>query len=166
MFRQAQSGLEVLLVHPGGPFFVRKDEGAWTIPKGEANAGEDLLTRAKIEFAEELGFSPAGEELFSLGEIKQKGGKTVHAWAFAGDLPPDFILRSNTFELRWPRGGKSQVFPEIDRAEFFPEPIARQKINPAQLPLLDRLQAILSRQNRLVTREEPALVHRPSHSHG
>jgi predicted NUDIX family NTP pyrophosphohydrolase len=165
MFRQAKCGLELLLVHPGGPFFARKDDGAWTIPKGEASAGEDLLTRAKIEFAEELGL-PAGEELFSLGEIKQKGGKTVHAWAFAGDLPHDFVLHSNTFELRWPRGGKSQVFPEIDRAEFFSEPIARQKINPAQLPFLDRLRAILSGRNSLVTPEEAALVHRPSASHG
>jgi predicted NUDIX family NTP pyrophosphohydrolase len=139
MFRRASRGLEALLVHPGGPFFARKDAGAWTIPKGEAAPDEDLLARAKIEFAEELGFAPAGD-FFSLGEIKQKGGKTVHAWAFEGDLPANFVLRSNEFEIEWPpRSGKRSRFPELDRAEFFPEEIARQKVNPAQLDFLDRL---------------------------
>jgi predicted NUDIX family NTP pyrophosphohydrolase len=139
MFRRRDGGLEVLLVHPGGPFFVKKDEGAWTIPKGEAAPDEDLLTRAQIEFEEELGFRPHGNWI-ELGSIKQKGGKTVHAWAFEGDLPDSFKLKSNTFEIEWPRrSGKRKQFPEIDRAEFFPQDLARQKINPAQIILLDRL---------------------------
>jgi predicted NUDIX family NTP pyrophosphohydrolase len=139
MFRRRDGQLEVLLVHPGGPFFAKKDEGAWTIPKGEAAPDEDLLTRAQIEFEEELGFRPHGNWI-ELGSIKQKGGKTVHAWAFEGDLPDSFKLKSNTFEIEWPpRSGKRKQFPEIDRAEFFPQEIARQKINPAQIILLDRL---------------------------
>ena len=144
MFRRRRGELEFLLVHPGGPFFVRKDEGAWSIPKGEAAADEDLLSRARIEFAEELGLEPHGD-FVPLGSIKQAGGKTVYAWAFEGDLPRDFVLRSNTFELEWPpRSGKHQIFPEIDRAEFFPEKVARRKINPAQVELLDRLRQIVT----------------------
>jgi predicted NUDIX family NTP pyrophosphohydrolase len=145
MFRIKYNKLEVLLAHPGGPFFARKDDGVWTIPKGEIAPGEDLLKRAQIEFEEELGIRPLGNWI-DLGSIKQKGGKTVHAWAFEGDLPDSFKLKSNTFELEWPpRSGKLKQFPEIDRAEFFPEEIARQKINPAQLPFLDRLRAALNR---------------------
>src|SRR5207249_11505180 len=141
MFRPKSDGLEVLLVHPGGPFFARKDEGAWTIPKGETVPGEDLLVRAQIEFEEELGIRPSGNWI-ALGSIKQKGGKTVHAWAFEGDLPGSFQLRSNTFEIEWPpRSGNLKQFPEIDRAEFFGDEIARRKINPAQVALLDRLRA-------------------------
>jgi predicted NUDIX family NTP pyrophosphohydrolase len=144
MFRRKNDKLEMLLAHPGGPFFQRKDDGAWTIPKGEAAAGEDLLTRAQIEFEEELGIKPSGNWI-SLGSIKQKGGKVVHGWAFEGDLPKFFKLRSNTFEMEWPpRSGKLKAFPEIDRAEFFAEEIARQKIKPAQVPFLDRLPAVLS----------------------
>jgi len=143
MFRRESGALEVLLVHPGGPFFQRKDEGAWTIPKGEAFSGEDLLARAQTEFEEELGIRACGDWI-ELGSTKQKGGKTVHAWAFEGDLPASFQLRSNTFELEWPpRSRKLKEFPEIDRAEFFTEEIARRKINPAQLVLLDRLRAAL-----------------------
>jgi predicted NUDIX family NTP pyrophosphohydrolase len=139
MFRRKNDKLEVLLVHPGGPFFQRKDDGAWTIPKGEAAPGEDLLARAQIEFEEELGIRPHGNWI-ELGSIKQKGGKTVHAWAFEGDLPESFILKSNTFEIEWPpRSGTLKQFPEIDRAEFFGEEIARRKMNPAQVPFLDRL---------------------------
>lgn len=145
MFRRQGGGLEVLLVHPGGPFFVNKDEGTWTIPKGEVPPGEDLLKRAQLEFEEELGIRPQGEWI-ELGSIKQKGGKTVHAWAFEGDLPVSFHLKSNTFELpRPPRSGKLKRFPEIDRAEFFPEETARRKINPAQVALLDRLHEKLKR---------------------
>jgi predicted NUDIX family NTP pyrophosphohydrolase len=145
MFRIKDNKLDVLLVHPGGPFFARKDDGVWTIPKGEIAPGEDLLKRAQIEFEEELGIRPHGNWI-DLGSIKQKGGKTVHAWAFEGDLPDSFKLKSNTFELEWPpRSGKLKQFPEIDRAEFFPEEIARQKINPAQIPFLDRLRAALNR---------------------
>jgi predicted NUDIX family NTP pyrophosphohydrolase len=136
--------IQVLLAHPGGPFFARKDDGVWTIPKGEAGPGEDLLTRARIEVEEELGIKPTGN-LISLGSIKQKGGKTVHAWAVEGDLPEQFELKSNLFEIEYPpRSGKFKQFPEIDRAEFFSEEIARQKINPAQIPFLDRLKAALA----------------------
>jgi predicted NUDIX family NTP pyrophosphohydrolase len=139
MFRRKGGTLEVLLVHLGGPFFARKDEGAWTIPKGEAGPDEDLLTRAQIEFEEELGIQPHGNWI-ELGSIKQKGGKTVHAWAFEADLPDSFELKSNTFEMEWPpRSGKLKQFPEIDRADFFGEEVGRRKINPAQIILLDRL---------------------------
>src|SRR5213079_1376391 len=144
MFRRRNNKFEVLLVHPGGPFFARKDDGAWTIPKGEAAPGEDLLTRAQIEFEEELGFQARGEWI-ELGSTKQKGGKTVHAWAFEGDLPESFEPESNLFEMEWPpRSGKFKEFPEIDRAEFFTEEIARQKLKSAQAPFLDRLRAALS----------------------
>jgi predicted NUDIX family NTP pyrophosphohydrolase len=139
MFRRRNKELEVLLVHPGGPFFSRKDDGVWTIPKGEAAPGEDLLTRAQIEFEEELGFEPRGGWI-ELGSIKQKGGKTVHAWAFEGELPESFELKSNLFEMEWPpRSGRRKTFPEIDQALFFSEELARRKINPAQLSFLDRL---------------------------
>jgi predicted NUDIX family NTP pyrophosphohydrolase len=145
MFRRGNNKFEVLLVHPGGPFFAGKDEGTWTIPKGEAAPGEDLLGRAQIEFEEELGFRPEGEWI-PLGSIKQKGGKTVHAWAFEGDLPDSFKLKSNLFEMEWPpRSGKLQTFPEIDRAEFFRGEIAWRKINQAQTLFLDRLIAALNR---------------------
>ena len=143
MFRVKNNKLELLLGHPGGPFFAKKDDGAWTIPKGEAAPGEDLLARAQIEFEEELGIKPSGNWI-ELGSIKQRGGKTVHAWAFEGDLPDSFKLKSNVFEMEWPpRSGKLKKFPEIDRAEFFAEEIARQKLNPAQTPFLDRLRAAL-----------------------
>ena len=143
MFRRKNDGLELLLVHPGGPFFAKKDDGVWSIPKGEASSGEDLLTRARIEFDEELGFKPIGDWI-SLGSIKQKGGKTVHGWAFEGDLSEGFELKSNLFEMEWPpRSEKMKQFSEIDRAEFFTEEIARQKINPAQIALIDRLRAAI-----------------------
>jgi predicted NUDIX family NTP pyrophosphohydrolase len=144
MFRRRNNEFEVLLVHPGGPFFARKDEGAWTIPKGESAPGEDLLTRAQIEFEEELGFRPRGEWI-ELGSIKQKGGKTVQAWAFEGNLPELFEPKSNLFEIEWPpRSGKRKQFPEIDQALFFSEEVARRKIKPAQVPFLDRLRAVLA----------------------
>jgi predicted NUDIX family NTP pyrophosphohydrolase len=143
LFRRSGTNLEVLLVHPGGPFFSNKDQGSWSIPKGEALPGEDLLSRAKIEFEEELGVVATGEFL-ALGWIRQKGGKTVHAWAVEGDLPAGFQLASNLFELEWPsRSGHLQSFPEIDRAEFFSEEVARQKINSGQVELLDRLTSLL-----------------------
>jgi predicted NUDIX family NTP pyrophosphohydrolase len=139
MFRTREGGPEVLLIHPGGPYFQRKDEGAWSIPKGEVADGEDLLERARIEFQEELGVAASGDRI-ELGSIKQKGGKTVHAWAFAGELKNDFKLVSNTFEMEWPpRSGKVQQFPEVDRASFFPLEEARRKINVAQTVFLDRL---------------------------
>lgn len=140
MFRRTSGGLEVLLVHPGGPFFRNKDDGAWTVPKGEAAEDEDLVARAKLEFREELGIEPAGAELIDLGSVKQKGGKTVHAWAFEGTLPIEFVAKSNTFAMEWPpRSGRTQEFPEIDRAEFFAIETARAKINDAQIAFLDRL---------------------------
>src|SRR6266516_4916894 len=146
MFRRRTNQLEFLLVHPGGPFFARKDEGVWTIPKGEAAPKEDLLTRAQIEFEEEVGFRPENVgQWIELGWIQQKGGKIVHAWAFEGNLPEPFECKSNLFELEWPpRSGKRKQFPEIDRAEFFTEDIARQKLKPTQVPFLDRLRAALS----------------------
>lgn len=139
MFRTRNAGLEVLLVHPGGPYFQNRDDGAWTIPKGEAAESEDLLTRARIEFEEELGVAASGTWM-GLGSVKQKGGKAVHAWAFAGDLKDDFKFVSNTFEMEWPpRSGKVQRFPEVDRASFFPVEEARRKIDLAQNVFLDRL---------------------------
>ena len=144
MFRRGGDRLEFLLVHPGGPFFTNKDAGAWTIPKGEAANGEDLLTRARVEFEEELGVAASGNWI-ELGAIRQKGGKTVHAWAVEGDLPIGFVITSNEFEIEWPpRSGRRARFPEIDQAHFFDEPTARVKINPAQLPFLDRLRAHLA----------------------
>jgi predicted NUDIX family NTP pyrophosphohydrolase len=148
MFRRGKEGLEVLLVHPGGPFFRNKDMGAWTIPKGEAAEEEDLRTRARIEFEEELGLRPA-EEWIDLGSVKQKGGKTVHAWAFEGDLGPDFKLASNTFEMEWPpRSGRTAQFPEVDQASFFPLELARSKMNQAQTVFLDRLCDALDRETK------------------
>jgi predicted NUDIX family NTP pyrophosphohydrolase len=145
MFRRRKNKLEVLLAHPGGPFHVHKDDGAWTIPKGEAAPGEDLLTRAKIEFEEEVGFRPENVRgWIELGSIIQKGGKTVHAWAFEGDLPESFEPKSNLFEMEWPpRSGKLKEFPEIDRAEFFTEGVARRKLKPTQVPFVDRLRSAI-----------------------
>jgi predicted NUDIX family NTP pyrophosphohydrolase len=143
MFRRKGNRLEVLLAHPGGPFWTKRDDGAWSIPKGEASPGEDLLSRARTEFEEELGVKPSGDWI-PLGSIKQKGGKVVHAWAVERDLPKSFRLNSNTFPMEWPpRSGKLTEFPEVDRAEFFPEEIARVKINAAQAEFLDRLRAAL-----------------------
>jgi predicted NUDIX family NTP pyrophosphohydrolase len=139
MYRRTERGLEVLLAHPGGPYFVKKDLGGWTIPKGEPDPDEPIEAAAEREFTEETGLPVTGERL-ALGEIRQKGGKTVHAWAFAGEIPPGFVPTSNDFEMEWPpRSGKRARFPEIDKAEMFPLELARQKINPAQAEFLDRL---------------------------
>jgi len=144
MFRRKNNSFEFLLVHPGGPFWRNKDDGAWTIPKGEAAPGEDLLACARREFEEELGIKPSADWV-PLGSIKQKAGKTVHSWAFEGDLPDDFKLKCNTFEIEWPpRSGRTKEFPEIDRAEFFSHEIARRKINPAQIPFLDRFRNVVA----------------------
>jgi predicted NUDIX family NTP pyrophosphohydrolase len=119
----------------------------WTIPKGEALPGEDLLVRAQIEFEEEVGIRPSGNWI-ELGSIEQKGGKTVYAWAFEGDLPDSFKLKSNTFEIDWPpRSGKLKQFPEVNGAEFLTEDVARRKINPAQIVLLNRLHERLRRES-------------------
>ena len=152
MVRRTNNAIEFLLVHPGGPFWKNRDDGAWTIPKGEAQPDEDLLTRARIEFEEELGLKPAGD-FIPLGRIKQKGGKTVHAWAFEGNLPPDFKIKSNTFEIEWPpRSGRRESFPEVDRAAWFTVADARVKILEGQRPLLDRLEALLADGGEAVAR--------------
>ncbi|MBO0695938.1 MAG: NUDIX domain-containing protein [Verrucomicrobia bacterium] len=145
MFRRRKNKFEVLLAHPGGPFFAHKDDGVWTIPKGEAASGEDLLTRAQIEFEEEVGFRPkAVVDWIALGWIKQKGGKIVHAWAFEGELPGGFECKSNLFEMEWPpRSGKHRMFPEVDQACFFSEEVARRKLKSTQVPFIDRLLAAL-----------------------
>lgn len=140
LHRRSASQLEVLLVHPGGPFWARRDEGAWSIPKGEYDpAAETPLEAARREFAEELGVDlPAGEPL-DLGEVRQRSGKRVHAFALAGDLDPGSV-RSNTCEVRWPpRTGRTIVVPEVDRAEWLPLEEARVKLLEAQRPLLERL---------------------------
>jgi predicted NUDIX family NTP pyrophosphohydrolase len=144
MYRIAGGNLQVLLAHPGGPFFRNKDDGAWSIPKGEVEPGEDLLEGAKREFAEETGFAPTGP-FIALKLVKQKGGKTIHAWAFEGDCNPSTIV-SNTFTLEWPpRSGRRMEFPEIDRAAFFDLAAARKKINPGQAALIDELEVIRRR---------------------
>jgi predicted NUDIX family NTP pyrophosphohydrolase len=140
LHRSGAAGPEVLLVHPGGPFWAKRDLGAWSIPKGEYDDGEDPLACARREFAEELGSPPPdGAEPVDLGEVRQKGGKVVMAWAIAGDFDAAAI-RSNTFEMEWPpRSGTTREFPEVDRAEWFGLDEARERILPAQAPLLDRL---------------------------
>lgn len=143
MFRRRNDVLEVLLVHPGGPFYQKKDDGIWTIPKGEAEPGEDLLSRARTEFEEEVG-TPANGDWIDLEWIKQKGGKIVYAWAFEGNLSDDFQVCSNSFEMEWPpRSGRMQSFPEVDQACFFSLEEARRKLKEAQTPFLDRLKAAL-----------------------
>jgi predicted NUDIX family NTP pyrophosphohydrolase len=143
LFRRAGADLEVLLVHPGGPFWAKRDHGAWSIPKGECDDGEDPRSAAWREFGEELG-SPAPEgDALELGEVRQKAGKIVLAWAIAGDLDAEQII-SNTFTMEWPpRSGRAQSFPEVDRAGWFSLAEARERINPAQVPLLDRLSQAL-----------------------
>jgi predicted NUDIX family NTP pyrophosphohydrolase len=129
----------VLLVHPGGPFWARRDAGAWSIPKGEHGDAEDPEACARREFEEELGTPLAATELVDLGTVRQRNGKVVRAWAAEGDLDPAAI-RSNTFEMEWPpRSGRTQEFPEVDRAAWFDLATAREKLIPAQAALLDRL---------------------------
>lgn len=143
MYRRQHGELQVLLVHPGGPFFRNKDAGAWTIPKGEVQPGEELLAAACREFAEEIGSKLAGEFL-PLTPVKQKGGKTVHCFAVAGDVDPAKIV-SNTFQLEWPpKSGRLMDFPEVDRAEWFTPATAAQKINAAQAAFISELQTKLS----------------------
>jgi predicted NUDIX family NTP pyrophosphohydrolase len=131
--------MEVLLVHPGGPFWAKKDLGAWTIPKGEHDEGEDAMACAIREFTEETGSQPNPGELTDLGTIKQKAGKIVQAWALEGDLDASAVV-SNTFSMQWPpRSGRMQEFPEVDRAEWFALDVAAARINPAQAAFLERL---------------------------
>jgi predicted NUDIX family NTP pyrophosphohydrolase len=143
LYRRRPGTLEVLLGHPGGPFFERRDAGVWSIPKGLVEIGEDLLSVAEREFLEETGApAPAGERL-DLGSIVQRGGKTVHAWAVEGDVDPA-TAHSNLFQMEWPpRSGQVGTFPEIDRVEWFSPAEARKRVNPGQIPLIDRLEAAL-----------------------
>jgi predicted NUDIX family NTP pyrophosphohydrolase len=139
LHRRVNDRTEVLLVHPGGPFWARRDLGVWSIPKGEYEPGEDPLAAALREFEEELGSPAPDGDRADLGEIRQRAGKLVRAWAVAGDLDVSRV-HSNTFELEWPpRSGRRASFPEVDRAEWFELDLARQKIVGAQAALLDRL---------------------------
>ena len=139
LYRRGADGPEVLLVHPGGPLWARRDLGAWSIPKGVLEDGEDARACALREFEEELGSPPPAGPLLELGAIRQKGGKLVEAWGVEGDLDPDTV-RSSTFVLVWPpRSGTLREFPEVDRAGWFGPDEARAKLIPAQAELLDRL---------------------------
>jgi predicted NUDIX family NTP pyrophosphohydrolase len=141
LHRRGEDGLEVLLVHPGGPFWAKKDLGAWSIPKGEHDDAEEALDCALREFEEETGSRPNEGELDDLGTVRQKSGKVVQAWALAGDLDTGAI-RSNTFTIEWPpRSGRKSEYPEVDRAAWFGLDEARRRINPAQSAFLDRLLA-------------------------
>jgi predicted NUDIX family NTP pyrophosphohydrolase len=142
LYRTNGGAIQVLLVHPGGPMWARRDLGAWSIPKGEYQADEDPEAAARREFEEELGAPAPVGEARDLGEVRQKSGKLVRAWALEGDLDVAEIT-SNTLELEWPpRSGKLIEIPEVDRADWFPLAVAREKINPAQAVLLDRLAAL------------------------
>jgi predicted NUDIX family NTP pyrophosphohydrolase len=144
LYRRRGDRLEVLLVHPGGPLWARRDAGAWSIPKGEYDDGEEPLAAARREFEEELGTAPPDGDAAELGEVRQKSGKFVRAWAIAGDLDPATAV-SNTFELEWPpRSGRRIEVPEVDRAEWFALDAAREKLNPAQVVLLERLAEVLA----------------------
>ncbi len=143
LYRVDGDALEVLLVHPGGPLWARRDVGAWSIPKGEYAPSEEPLAAARREFTEELGAPVPDGEPLALGDVRQKSGKRVSAWAIPGDLDPEGIT-SNEFELEWPpRSGRRRTFPEVDRAAWFGLAEARRRINPAQAELLDRLVAAL-----------------------
>ena len=144
LYRGAGTARELLLVHPGGPFWAKKDKGAWSIPKGEYEEGENPLAVAKREFAEELGCPPPEGRYIELGELKQPSGKRIAAFAVAGDLD-SATVKSNLFELEWPpKTGRKQSFPEVDRAQWFTLAEAREKILPGQAPFIDRLRDLLS----------------------
>lgn len=141
VYRRRADGLEVLLVHPGGPFWAKRDAGTWSIPKGEYLAGEEPADAARREFAEETGWTLAGS-LVPLGDVRQASGKVITAFAAKGDFDPS-TLRSNTFEVEWPpRSGRRAIFPEVDRASWFSLAEAREKLIEGQRPLLDRLQGL------------------------
>jgi predicted NUDIX family NTP pyrophosphohydrolase len=143
LFRERGGQLEVLLVHPGGPFWAKKDDGAWSIPKGEFTSDEEPLAAARREFEEELG-APVDGDFIPLGAVKQAGGKVVHAWAARGNFDPA-RLKSSSFSMQWPpRSGRQQEFPEVDRAEWFLLETARTKILKGQAGFLDRLLECLS----------------------
>jgi predicted NUDIX family NTP pyrophosphohydrolase len=149
LFQIHDRELRVLLVHPGGPFWRNKDAGAWSIPKGEYTGDEDARSAAWREFEEETGMRPSAAAAIDLGEIRQKGGKSVIAWAVEGDFDPT-DLRSNLFEMPWPpRSGRTEWFPEVDRARWCDPDTAREKIIPAQAEFLDRLAACLHQRGRM-----------------
>ena len=144
LYRLTGTHPEVLLAHPGGPFWAQRDAGAWTIPKGLVDEGEDSLAAARREFEEETGVTPSGPYV-PLGTVRQKAGKQVHAWAWEGNLDAG-LIRSNPVTMEWPRGsGRWLEFPEIDRCAWFDLKSARQKINPAQAEFIDRLEALIAR---------------------
>lgn len=143
LYRKSRPGLEIFLAHPGGPFWRRRDAGAWTIPKGAVEQGETLLAAACREFQEETGIIPHSPFL-PLGSIRQKAGKIIHAWAWEGDADPARIV-SNSMKTEWPRGsGRWISYPEIDRCAWFDEAAARTRLNPAQAELVDRLESALA----------------------
>jgi predicted NUDIX family NTP pyrophosphohydrolase len=145
LYRRRQGGLEVLVAHPGGPFFAKKDEGSWSIPKGLLEGDEEPLDAARREFAEETGHSAPDGPFVALGSVKLKSGKTVLAWACEGELDPD-ALTPGTFSMQWPpRSGKQATFPEIDRVAWLSPDDAKRKLNPRQAALVDRLLAALVR---------------------
>lgn len=145
MYRIGENGLEIFLVHPGGPYFKNKDKGVWSIPKGLLEKGEeDMQDAALREFVEETGIRPQVTEFIPLGSVKQKSGKVVYAWAFEGEYNINQGIKSNFFEIECPpNSGRKAKFPEVDRAEFLPISVAKQKINPAQKALIERLQEYL-----------------------
>ena len=144
LYRRSGTEVEVLIAHPGGPFWVRKDDGAWSIPKGEYYVGEDPWQAATREFAEELGLAPPDGERIELGDVRQSGGKVVTAFAVRADLDVSGA-RSNTVEMEWPRGsGRTLEFPEIDRVEWVPLEVAQVKLLEGQTPLLARLREHLA----------------------
>jgi predicted NUDIX family NTP pyrophosphohydrolase len=139
LFRESAGNLEVLLVHPGGPFWAKKDDGVWSIPKGEFEDDEDPFDVARREFQEETGMAPPVGEFIPLQPVRQPGGKTVHAWAVKGDFDPA-ALKSNTFSMEWPpRSRRQQEFPEVDRAAWLSIPLAKRKILKGQMPILVEL---------------------------
>ncbi len=148
LFREVAGALEVLLVHPGGPFWARKDEGAWSIPKGELEGAEDPLDAARREFEEETGVPIAAGELIALDPVRQPSGKIIHAWALRGEFDVS-ALKSNLFALEWPpKSGQRRDFPEVDRAEWLAAEAAKRKIIKGQLPFILQLQRHLARRSR------------------
>jgi predicted NUDIX family NTP pyrophosphohydrolase len=143
LFRRTSGSLELFLAHPGGPFWQGREAGAWTIPKGLAELDEDLLAAACREFEEETGVKPLGP-FIPLGSVRQKAGKVIHAWAWEGDADPTAVT-SNSMKVEWPRGsGRWATFPEVDRCAWFRPGEARERLNPAQAELIDRLEAALA----------------------
>jgi predicted NUDIX family NTP pyrophosphohydrolase len=149
MYRFRDDKLEVFLAHPGGPYFFKKDDGSWSIPKGEPDDddGEELLVTAIREFKEETGITPYGD-FKPLGSITQKGGKIVHAWAFESDLPAGYVHECNFFEEEWPpHSGEYREFPEVDKVSFFTVEEAKKKVKAAQIPLIEKLEELLKSLN-------------------